>query len=241
MKTLHTPKLAVTLTLISLVGSVWAVDPPLPGAGMRYTKHDFTPDGWWSPSGDVVVGLCSICHTPHSAITQKLLWNQKLTTQTFTWSGLAKTEAGTALPNFAHTGASTYCLSCHDGSVTMGDVAMYKGKSGWMDAQTGMGKMGAANVNRVNLGANSGAHPIAVPYPLNNQPGTYNSITSGDQTVLAEFMPNPHSPTTGAVKLYNVDGDGVIRAGAVQGASGIECTSCHDGGVRISVCEAVRW
>jgi len=74
----------------------------------------------------------------------------------------------------------------------------------------------------------TGTHPVAVPYPLNNATSTYNGTTIGDGVKRDEFVGNPSNPTAGGIKLYNDSGNGVITSGPKAGATGIECSSCHD-------------
>jgi hypothetical protein len=219
-------EIALALTFLAFApGLVLAQQPP--GSGIYGTKHDFTAySGQHQPISGVEVGLCSICHTPHSALTTKLLWNQRLTTAHFNWGDTTTTIGGTVLPNSAHLGPSTKCLSCHDGTVAVGDVVMYKGKTNGTDTLIMRMARGGNSVGY--RGDMSGVHPIGIPYPLENKVATYNGVTTGNETILAEFKANPHSPRNKAVKLYNDDGGGVISPGAISGASGVECSTCHD-------------
>lgn len=228
---MKTFKQSIAVTLVLLAASPIALGGgfAMPGTGIYGTEHDFTGNVSHAPlDGVTELGLCSICHTPHSAYTTKLLWNQTLTTATFTW-GAVTTTGGTTLPNSAHLGPSTKCLSCHDGTVGVGDVAMFHGKRQvFPTGESSILRMGKSGNGVGYKGDMSAVHPIGVPYPLNNATGTYNGMTTGNEVILAEFISNPHSPNTGAVKLYNDDGSGNITPGAVAGASGIECTTCHD-------------
>jgi len=95
-----------------------------PAAGLSGTRHDFAyrtmfletqtaaAGGPGVPGG---VGLCTYCHTPHSASSTALLWNHTLSASTFTWSEVA-TGGGTPYPTIGPTyrGPTVKCLSCHD-------------------------------------------------------------------------------------------------------------------------------
>ncbi|GAB4177854.1 MAG: cytochrome c3 family protein [Rhodocyclaceae bacterium] len=202
---------------------------------MKGTRHDFTGSGFFVPISGVQVGLCTICHTPHSAYTTALLWNQKLTTATFDW-GAATTSAGTSLPNSAHLGPTTKCLSCHDGTVSVGDISIFHEMPGGRGAPgdtLGIGtlimRFSSGNVRTVGFGGNmSGVHPVAVPYPYNGAANTYNASTTGADVVLSEFVDNPHAPAAKSIKLYSTDGTGKVNTGPQAGATGIECSTCHD-------------
>jgi hypothetical protein len=73
--------------------------------------------------------ICIFCHTPHSAITNAALingplWNHTLSSATYTISnapGASGTQVTTPLN--PPDGASRMCLSCHDGTVSLGNLA----------------------------------------------------------------------------------------------------------------------
>ncbi|PIQ50818.1 MAG: hypothetical protein COW02_17965 [Comamonadaceae bacterium CG12_big_fil_rev_8_21_14_0_65_59_15] len=217
-----------------LAGSTAAhcATPGGPGSGMLGTAHDFTIEGQHQPISGMPIGLCSVCHTPHSAISTQLLWNQKLTTQNYTWGDATATTGGTLLPSSAHLGPSTKCLSCHDGTVAVGDTANYNGSVRGVDATNPLGTLVVRIGGGVNgigqqgnvKGTMQGNHPIAVPYPLNGGSSRYNGIDLGGQVDRTSFVASPAAP----IKLYNDDGSGHVSIGAVAGKTGIECTSCHD-------------
>lgn len=209
-----------------------------PGAGLLNTRHDFASKavymatqtdgaGGLNPAVNSV-GLCSYCHTPHSALSTSLLWNHNLSAATFTWDE-ATTTGGTPYASItpAYKGPSVKCLSCHDGSVAVGDVALYmEGPNVWNTFKiTGGAQIGAKGGV---AGAMGGNHPIAMPYPLGNAASTYNTKTTGAAVVLTEFVAAPEKTNGTNVKLYNDSGSGSITAGGAAGKSGIECSSCHD-------------
>lgn len=213
-----------------------------PGAGLLGTAHDFASgigthsaaylltQGGSNGAGDPVssaanqVGLCTYCHTPHSALSTQLLWNHKMSTNTFTWD-VTTTTGGTAFASIAPTykGPTVRCLSCHDGSVAIGDANLFV-----EGTPTNLNTFKITNpffkiANGPLMAKN---HPVAMPYPLGNVPNTYNAITNGGEVVLADFRANPHAPAT-SVKLYKDDGVN-ITGGTAAGTTGIECSSCHD-------------
>jgi hypothetical protein len=198
------------------------------GAGIAGSDHDFTKGTTYN--GGVTVGLCTYCHTPHKAGSTLLLWNHTLSTQTFAWD-VAATTAGTALPGFvgnSYKGPSAKCLSCHDGSVAIGDI-------GWFN-QTARTGSAAANVSSVKMtntqklmgqsaGDLSGVHPVAIPYPLNGAPNVYNGSTTGARLATNDFVTDP---TANNMRLYSDVGGGQIVGKVQAGKTGIECSTCHD-------------
>jgi hypothetical protein len=225
-----------------------------PGAGIKGTRHDWsaatgqtvlvwldskgaqTTYNTGTPAMDaatgkqitskVAIGLCTKCHTPHQALSTNLLWNHTLMSTEYEWD-VPATTAGTLYPKFkgdTYKGASTKCLSCHDGLMASTDGMWFSRQrmTGTKYVCTGCLNSG----HEVAEGAEmSGSHPVAFPYPYNNAPSAYNGTTTGNAATLAEFVADP---TLAGMRLFNDDGAGNIVAGAVGGRTGMECTSCHD-------------
>jgi len=126
---------------------------------------------------------CTFCHAPHSGIGGITpLWNQTLSYQTYTpYTSSTYSEQGTSQPVLGKS--SSLCLSCHDGTVAVGQTAVY-GKI------MTTGSMNATDVLGTNL---SGSHPFALVLPLKDAPDLVASLAT--QGVTAD--------TTGAVKLIN--------------------------------------
>jgi len=190
-----------------------------PGDGLAGTAHDF------SGLGTPETGLCSFCLTPHRAQTQRLLWNHKLSSNTFTWAAV-ETESGTPYPTIqgdTYTGPTAKCLSCHDGSVAVGELVWWNGGSPSVPLLnlkiTGAAQVATATGNLQNN------HPVAMPYPYNNNPSTYNTVSNGPGLALNDWVADP---TTLGIRLYHDNGAGNIGSGPVVGQTGIECSSCHD-------------
>lgn len=207
------------------------------GTGIYGTSHDFQ-SGTGSSGVANGAGMCTFCHTPHKAKSSLLLWNHTLSSNTFQWD-VAATTSGTALPGFtgnAYNGPSAKCLSCHDGSVAIGDVGWFKEASatgGNALSSFKVGQAGTSNPSlagttskQVGAGGNlSGNHPVAIPYPFNGAPNVYNGSTTGAQLATTDFQTDP---TANNIRLYSDVGGGAIVGKATAGKTGIECSSCHD-------------
>ncbi|HEY5648202.1 MAG TPA: hypothetical protein VIU33_01795 [Nitrospiria bacterium] len=203
-------------------GLVFAQAPP--GAGIFGSSHDFSG----VPAGTgVATGACTFCHTPHKAAQTRLLWNHTLSQNTYTWSDATHTVGGTPLPSIspAWTGPTKFCLSCHDGSVAVGDIFWFnatewKGTSALDNTRLDSGPGNTATP----AGDLMGNHPISHPYPYNMAPNSYNGTVTGSQVLLEEYVADP---TPLGIRLFN-DVTGIVTAGPMAGRSGLECSSCHD-------------
>lgn len=227
------------------------------GSGFNASYHDFVGGPGAKSYGNVTatngtllpVGQCTLCHTPHYALLTQLLWNHHLSNNTqFTWD-VTNTFAGTPYATIANSwnGPTTKCLSCHDGSVSPSTI-------NWFEDQTPQpgnpscavqangtttcghgpiagynGQMGPYSFLNTNgtTGSGGGTHPVAMPYPCNGNPNTYDSVTTGAGIVSTQWVAQPILP----VRLYQQNGISVSRVppgGCTGTNNGIECTSCHD-------------
>ncbi len=198
-----------------------------PGSGFQDSPHDF--DGVEAGSGTgVFTGQCTFCHTPHQAQETRLLWNHTLSANDFSWTDVTSTIGGTLLPTIStsYTGPTKFCLSCHDGSVAVGDIAWFN-KQAWTGASAlDADKHGVGDIYNIAdplTGDMDGNHPVAHPYPYQGAANMYNGVTTGSGVYMTDFASDP---TSSGIRLFN-DSGGVVKAGALAGNTGIECTSCH--------------
>ncbi len=220
MKNMKTKILLLVALVLAMAATL--VSAQAPGTGIRGTAHDFSSSGGG-------VGLCTFCHTPHRGIGTRLLWNHTLSTATYTWQDIEETIGGTRLPTIdqSWTGPTKFCLSCHDGSVAIGDV------NWWLARKPPVLNPERHDTGPFNVGATggilgnmSGNHPVAVPYPYQQQRNTYNGVTTGEHVIVDEFVADP--TTVNKIRLFNNQSGNLVVAGALRGKTGIECSSCHD-------------
>lgn len=85
------------------------------------SSHDFSlssPSAIKSTTGSDV---CVFCHTPHKAQPAVPLWNHNLGSgQTYTVYSSSTLQSSVSAPT--STDSSKLCLSCHDGTVALGDT-----------------------------------------------------------------------------------------------------------------------
>jgi predicted CXXCH cytochrome family protein len=204
--------------------------PAIANAAIANTRHDLASTSTAVVKSTTTDQTCIFCHAPHRANQQQLIWNHAPALTAGGWALVGgvnqATVAGTTLP-VALGPKSQVCLSCHDGSVSLGNLA-----SG---AQTVPAVAGETNAtgNLINatylvgpaMGtATSGNHPVSIPYASM----TYNGITStaavaGYQTVKSAGCASPSGLCTNDA----ANGTTVQLFGTAT-AAGIECGSCHD-------------
>jgi predicted CXXCH cytochrome family protein len=207
--------LLATLLLISRVLVQAQITVEVLGA------HDLTPRGT-SPVKGSLSASCLYCHAPHSGAGGLTpLWNQTLSTQTYTpYGSTTYNQKGNTMPPLGAD--SSLCLSCHDGTVAPGLTIAY-GKMGMS------GAMIAADVFGTNL---QGSHPFSLILPIKDAPDLVASLAGSGKT----------ADTTNSVKLingniectscHNPHVQAVDRVSlnflVLDNSRGQICLSCHD-------------
>jgi len=175
--------------------------------------------GTKSPISGARPDACSYCHAPHSALNLGL-WNQKLTTQTYSVY-TSDTEANKGRqPTLGYS--SNQCLSCHDGSVAVGNTVVY-------GQVTTQGSMSPPDVFGANMQT---SHPFSLTLPLKDNIDLVATLATAHKT----------ADTTGAVKLIygnvecischnpHVQAKDLISQNFLvkDSSSGQLCLACHD-------------
>ena len=87
-------------------------------AGVVTTKHNLSVSGPGTVKATSEAQVCVFCHTPHSAATSAPLWNRRAPGSFYTPYSSSTAIAVPGQP----TGSSILCLSCHDGTIALGEV-----------------------------------------------------------------------------------------------------------------------
>lgn len=182
----HAVNLAIAVVLVLMA--------PAAAAPVSSSKHNLSVSGPGTIKASGESQICVFCHTPHSAAPNSPLWNRNSPGSTYT---PYSSSTAVAIPG-QPTGASILCLSCHDGTIALGEI---------LSSATPIGLVGGVTTMPVGTGRLgtdlSDDHPISFPY----------TATLASQR--GELV-NP-STLTGAVKLDS--------SGQMQCTS---CHNAHD-------------
>jgi predicted CXXCH cytochrome family protein len=183
--------------------------------------HDLSP-GSPSPMQGTRQGSCSYCHVPHSGNGNLApLWNQQLSKATYE-SYTSTTETNRANQQMPLGNDSALCLSCHDGTVAVGDTVLYGQtpiRGGWNQGD--------------NFGTHlQSSHPFSLIKPLHDTINLTATLTTAGKTsdktgavhlvkgtVECTSCHNPHVQS-----IDKLSTNFLVR----DSSSGQMCLACHD-------------
>jgi len=226
----HLPKL-LWLSLASLLVVEHALAERI--SDVVNTKHNLSAIG---PAGRTVSALsqdqvCVFCHTPHGATSAPgaPLWNRQLNeSQTYTRYTSSSLDAETIQGQLDQPGGSSkLCLSCHDGTLAIGQVNVAGGQQNVAIAMSGTapdGSMPSGAGAQTGFSRDLGTdlrndHPISLTYDstLANLDGELVDPAAAAHIGLREPGVRPTVP-------LEPTGNG--------GAAQLQCASCHDPHIR---------
>lgn len=186
-------------------------------AGVATTTHNLSVSGPGPVKADSEAQICLFCHAPHNASPDAPLWNRQSPGTNYTPYSSSTASAIPGQP----TGASLLCLSCHDGTIALGDVLNRSSQisfvGGVMTIPTGTGRLGT------DL---SDDHPISFSYTtalagLNGQlvdPSTLTGPVKLDENgeLQCTACHDPHDDTYGDFLVMSNTGSALCIACHVQ-------------------------
>jgi hypothetical protein len=210
--------LLATLAALTAVGPVGAAKI----ADVRNTKHNLSTSGPGTVKATSESQVCVFCHTPHAAenIPKAPLWNRKLSGATYTTYTSSSIEADAVELAAGPGGTSKLCLSCHDGTMALGNVNVLGGQANPTIALSGTGAGGTmapgsgstTGFTRL-LGVNlTNDHPISFTYDA--------ALAARDGELRV-----PDGTVTGT-RSPGVKPKLPLESGQMQ------CSTCHDPHVR---------
>ncbi len=167
-------------------------------AGVAQTLHNLSASGPGDLKAQDETEVCKFCHIPHNAVAPEPLWSHALSTAA-RYDTPRVQRAGVAELSPQPDGSSRLCLSCHDGTVALGDL----GRSRLPMAGTDRLDRG----RRSHLGTDlSGSHPISIAIP-------------------EAGMVRSDGRDMGLRPAAAIQGESGVRLDA---NGKLQCTTCHD-------------
>ncbi|MCM2307108.1 MAG: hypothetical protein NDI91_06530 [Sulfuritalea sp.] len=235
---------------------------------VRNTKHNLSSSGaTGNTKSSSETQVCVFCHTPHAANASAVapLWNRKIGGAADT----AATYAATYTPYNSESldarmasiqagwsgqplGSSKLCLSCHDGTIALGNVINAPGSGFGSAIEVGGSTSttmpaGTEGYTR-NLGQNlANDHPISITYStaLTNQDGELRPLASmplinGTHPLVGTRGGGQGSglgSSTSGTGLYGSTSTRPVlpletTSGTGGGTGQMQCTTCHDPHIR---------
>jgi predicted CXXCH cytochrome family protein len=185
-------------------------------ADVLLSKHNLSVTGP-GPVTSQAQDACIFCHTPHTSyVDVKPLWNHELPIQTYNTYTSSTYDAGAATPS---AGVSKLCLSCHDGTVALGQTV----SEGLVPTTGSMSPQAVLGTNLTN------DHPLGIT-PVDDGQLVLslfqNPPTSGDPTV---GLPGGRVECTSCHDAHTQNTDAAAQSFLVRSNSGgAICVACHD-------------
>lgn len=187
---------------------------------LRNSRHDFSTTSGATLRAKTLDETCVFCHAPHNANPAAPLWNHQLSKGVTYQVYQSSTMRGSASQPQS-TDYSKLCLSCHDGTVALGDTV----NNGQIPFRNVPGNQMLPSSNVSNLGANlSSHHPIA--FTLETSDPQMRFPVRGDAVRLDE---KNKLQCTSCHDAHDESIDPVENRFLVKNNSGSAiCTTCHD-------------
>jgi len=189
----------------SLIAAALLAAPPAPRAAqpgnVASTVHNLSASGPGEIRALNESEICKFCHIPHNAVVPVPLWGHALSQAQYRVPDIPGGR-GTRVPVGQPDGSSRLCLSCHDGTVALGEIAG--------EPRT-LAMLGASHLSpgrRGHIGTDlSGGHPVSFV------------VSDGDLGMQEAGSDMGLRPLA------------VIRADpdvALDAKGRMQCTTCHD-------------
>jgi len=146
--------------------------------------------------------VCKFCHVPHSAVVPAPLWGRSLSEARYATALLQRGRPGEQ-PSPQPDGSSRLCLSCHDGTIALGEVA---GRRRPISMQGGADRLRPGQSGYLGTDL-TGSHPISF---VVEEPSADEAMGDND---------------FGLRPLEAIRADRQVR---LDDEGKLQCTTCHD-------------
>lgn len=165
------------------------------------TLHNLSVSGPGPIKSQVETEICRFCHIPHNAEIPSPLWTHKMSEAQYKVPSI-RTASGALEQVPQPDGSSRLCLSCHDGTVALGDVTGRRQPI----PLSGTNRFTPAHSGYIGTDL-TGSHPISFVYPKQSPGPSGNGADMGTRS-LGEIKD---------ISAVRLDGEGKMQ-----------CTTCHD-------------
>ena len=138
----------------ALLAALLSAAPAL--AGIAATKHNLSAGGPGTVKAASETRICVFCHAPHNSAPSAPLWNRQNPGSNYIPYTSSTIKASVGQP----TRGSLLCLSCHDGTIALGNVLS---EATAIPMAGGVSTMPAGSSSRLGTDL-SGDHPISINY-----------------------------------------------------------------------------
>jgi predicted CXXCH cytochrome family protein len=114
MKNIH---LSFLIILVLAIILIW-LSVPVNSQSVVDTKHNLSITSTGTVKATIESEICIFCHTPHNSAPRAPLWNKNATGTSYILYNSSTLDAVPGQPD----GSSILCLSCHDGTIALGEV-----------------------------------------------------------------------------------------------------------------------
>ena len=168
--------------------------------GVSATLHNLSVSGPGEIHAQSETEVCKFCHIPHAAVVSQPLWGHALSTaERYQVAPLRRGRVAGPAPQ--PDGSSRLCLSCHDGTVALGEI----GRASTRIAMSGSQRLERGRPSHLGVDL-SGSHPVSFVVPdMDPAPGSGSDMTLRPLAVVS------------ADKDVKLDAEGKMQ-----------CTTCHD-------------
>src|SRR5271169_1068787 len=115
----HTRIISMLLCMVIVFSGI----PASAKMSILYSKHNLSISGPGQIKALNEDRICVFCHTPHNANPLTPLWNKNIDAVNYTlYTPYTSTTMISPPSPQGPTGATRLCLSCHDGTIALGEV-----------------------------------------------------------------------------------------------------------------------
>ena len=111
-------RIELNTNFIKIVSILFIITSNIHAQSIINSKHNLSVSGPGTIKASSESEICIFCHTPHNSSPQKPLWNREDPALNYTLYTSTTSDAAMGQPD----GSSLLCLSCHDGTIALGNV-----------------------------------------------------------------------------------------------------------------------